>query len=194
MTSVDMPATEPQPFRVYGYRWIVLLSFMFIVGMNQLLWITFAPITGAAAQFYHTTDLVISLLSMSFMVIYIVLVIPSAWMIDTLGFRTAVGIGAGLTALFALTRGLFAASFPLVFASQIGIAMGQPLVVGAVTKVAAAWFPTKERATAAGLGTLAIYLGILIGMLITPALTVSHGMASMLLIYGIVSAVAALCF
>ncbi len=194
MTDSVARASGSDSFRVYGYRWVVLLSFMFIVGMNQLLWITFAPITGAVAQFYHTTDLVIGLLSMSFMAVYIVLVIPSAWMIDTLGFRTAVGIGAALTALFALTRGLFAMSFPLVFVSQIGIAMGQPLVVGAVTKVAAAWFPTKERATAAGLGTLAIYLGILVGMLITPALTVSYGMASMLLIYGIVSAVAAICF
>jgi MFS family permease len=194
MPSAEAAVSESQTFRVYGYRWVVLLSFMFIVGMNQLLWITFAPITGAAAQFYHTSDLVIGLLSMSFMAVYIVLVIPSAWMIDTLGFRTAVGIGAVLTAVFALTRGLFADSFPLVFASQIGIAMGQPLIVGAVTKVAAAWFPTKERATAAGLGTLAIYLGILVGMLITPALEVKHGMASMLLIYGIVTVVAALCF
>jgi fucose permease len=116
MTNAEGQVAEPQPFRVYGYRWVVLLSFMFIAGMTQLLWITFAPITGAAAQFYHTTDLVISLLSMSFMVIYILIVIPSAWMIDTLGFRTAVGIGAVLTAFFALTRGLFATNLPLVFA------------------------------------------------------------------------------
>ncbi len=194
MTNAERPAAESEPFRVYGYRWIVLLSFMFIVGMNQLLWITFAPITGAAAQFYHTTDLVIGLLSMGFMAVYIVLVIPSAWLIDTYGFRTAVGIGAVFTAVFALTRGLFASSFPLVFASQIGIAIGQPLIVGAVTKVAAAWFPTKERATAAGLGTLAVYLGILVGMLITPALEVRYGMSGMLLAYGIVTVVAALCF
>jgi MFS family permease len=194
MTNTKARESESDTFRIYGYRWVVLLSFMFIVGMNQLLWITFAPITGTAAQFYHTSDLVIGLLSMSFMAVYIVLVIPSAWMIDTLGFRTAVGVGAVLTAFFALTRGLFAASFPLVFASQIGIAFGQPLVVGAVTKVAAAWFPTRERATAAGLGTLAIYLGILVGMLVTPALTVKYGMASMLLVYGIVTIVSALCF
>ena len=194
MTNAEARVAEPQSFRVYGYRWVVLLSFMFIAGMTQLLWITFAPITGAAAQFYHTSDLVIGLLSMSFMAIYVVLVIPSAWMIDTLGFRTAVGIGAVLTAFFALTRGLFAASFPLVFASQTGIALGQPLVVGAVTKLAAAWFPTKERATAVGLGTLAIYLGILIAMLITPALAVKYGMATMLLIYGAVAVVSALGF
>ena len=88
----NAPAAERTSFRVYGYRWVVLLSFMFIAGMTHLLWITFAPITGEAAQFYHTSDLVIGLLSMSFMLIYVILVIPSAWMIDTYGFRTAVGI------------------------------------------------------------------------------------------------------
>lgn len=98
MTSAEKQVTESQPFRIYGYRWVVLLSFMFIAGMTQLLWITFAPITGAAAQFYHTSDLVIGLLSMSFMAVYVVLVIPSAWLIDTYGFRTAVGLGAALTA------------------------------------------------------------------------------------------------
>ena len=194
MQSAEAAVPESQSFRVYRYRWVVLASFMFIAGMNQLLWITFAPITGAAAQFYHTTDLVIGLLSMSFMAVYIVLVIPSAWLIDTYGFRTAVGIGAAFTALFALSRGLFATSFPLVLVSQMGIAIGQPLIVGAVTKVAAAWFPTRERATAAGLGTLAVYLGILVAMIMTPVLEVSYGMASMLLIYGIVTVIAALCF
>jgi MFS family permease len=194
MTSAETPAAEVQSFRVYGYRWIVLLSFMFIAGMTQLLWITFAPITGTAARFYHTSDLVIGLLSMSFMAVYVVLVIPSAWLIDTYGFRTAVGIGAALTAVFALGRGLFANNFQFVFVCQMGIALGQPLVVGAVTKVAAAWFPTNERATAAGLGTLAIYLGILVAMLVTPVLAVAYGMASMLLIYGIVTIVSALCF
>jgi fucose permease len=99
MRSTEAAVSESQSFRVYGYRWVVLLSFVFIAGMTQLLWITSAPITGAAAQFYHTSDLGVGLLSMNLMAVYVVLVIPSAWLIDTCGFRAAVGIGAGLTAL-----------------------------------------------------------------------------------------------
>jgi len=180
--------------KLYNYRWVVLLAFMFIAAMNQLLWITFAPITSAAAAFYGTTDLMIGLLSMMFMVIYIVLVLPSAWVIDTYGFRVAVGIGAVLTAVFALTRGIFAANLTVVFISQIGIAVGQPLILGAITKLAARWFPIKERATATGLGTLAMYLGILLAMLITPALTIKYHLPNMLMIYGIVTAVSAIAF
>ena len=50
-------------FKVYGYRWIVLLAFMAIVAVNQLLWITFAAITREAMQFYNVSELAIGLLS-----------------------------------------------------------------------------------------------------------------------------------
>ncbi len=101
----------------------------------------------------------IGLLSMVFMIVYILVVLPAAWAIDTWGFKAAVGLGAVLTAVFGLMRGLFASNYTVVFLSQVGIAVGQPLVIGAITKIAARWFPVRERATASGVGTLALYLG-----------------------------------
>ena len=128
------------------------------------------------------------------MIVNILLVIPAAWAIDTWGFKTAVGLGALLTGVFALLRGLLAARFGLVFASQVGLAVGQPLVIGATTKLAACWFPPRERATATGLGTLALYLGPLTAMIITAPLAARHGIPGMLVIYGIAAAVAAVLF
>jgi MFS family permease len=178
----------------YGYRWVVLASFMLIVAMNQALWITFASITGDAMKFYATSDIMIGLLSIVFMAVYIVLVLPAAWLIDTWGIRGAVSLGAALTAVFGLTRGLFADSFTAVFISQIGIAVGQPLILGAITKLAGRWFPRDERATAAGLGTLGVYIGVLVSVLVTPMLLGAHGMKSALLVSGIAGAAAAVFF
>ncbi|RLA97240.1 MAG: MFS transporter [Deltaproteobacteria bacterium] len=180
--------------RVYSYRWIVLVVFMFILGMTQLLWITFAPITKNAAQFYGVSDLKIGLFSMSFMIVYVFVSIPASWVIDTYGFRVGVGIGAVLTGIFALTRGIFASDYNLVLLSQVGIAVGQPFVLNSITKVAARWFPINERATAAGLGSLALYLGIVAGMALTPYLTIKYGLPEMLYIYGIVSLISAFTF
>jgi sugar phosphate permease len=171
-------------YQVYRYRWIVLLAFMLVTAANQLLWITFAPITGEAARYYNVSDLSIGLLSLVFMVVYIALAIPAAWVIDSFGLRVGVGIGAALTGLFGLLRGLAAASYPVVLAAQVGIAIGQPFILNALTTVAARWFPLHERATAAGLGSLSIYLGILAGLALTPYLTLSAGLAGMLMIYG----------
>ncbi len=180
--------------KVYGYRWVVLLSFVLIALMTQVLWITFAPVTSAAAKFYGTSDLQIGLLSMIFMIVYIVMVLPSAWAIDTWGFKAAVGIGAVLSAVFALTRGIFASNFTVVFLSQIGIAAGQPFVIGSITKIAARWFPVEERATASGLGTLALYLGPLAAMLLSPYLVLRIGIPRMLLAYGIATVAGAVIF
>ncbi len=185
---------EQAGFKVYGYRWVVLLAFMFVVAINQLLWITFAPITSDAAKYYGVSDLSIGLLSLSFMVVYIVVSIPASWVIDTLGMRVAVGIGAALTGVFGLLRGLAAADYTWVLIAQIGIAIGQPFILNAITKVAARWFPMRERATAAGLGSLATYLGILVGLVVTPYLTIGSGIGGMLVIYGIVAAIAAVVF
>jgi MFS family permease len=176
------------------YRWVVLGSFMLAVFANQALWITFAPVTTDAMAWWGATDLAVGLLSMVFMAVYVLLVLPSAWLIDTWGFRWSVMLGAALTAVFGVARGLFAESFPLVFAAQVGIALGQPLVLGAITKLAAHWFAPEERATASGLGTLAIYLGVLAGLVVTPRLLSSLGMRAMLLSCGAAAAVAAIAF
>ena len=181
-------------FRVYGYRWVVLLAFMCAILANQTLWITFAPITGSAAEYYGVSDLSIGLLSMSFMIVYIVVSIPASWTIDTYGIKVAVGIGAALTGVFGLLRGLLAPSYSLVLISQIGIAVGQPFILNAITTVAARWFPVQERATASGLGSLAMYVGIMVGMVLTPFLTIRFGIAGMLLIYGVATVIAAVVF
>jgi MFS family permease len=185
---------EKSTFKVYSYRWIMLLVFMFAVVVNQLLWITFAPITSDAARFYGVSDLSIGLLSLVFMLVYIVVSVPASWAIDTYGIRVAVGIGAALTGGFGLLRGLLAANYTWVLVAQVGIAVGQPFILNAISTVAARWFPMEERATAAGLGSLAMYLGILLGMALTPFLTSPLGIAGMLLAYGAVSVLAALVF
>ena len=185
---------EQTEVRVYGYRWVVLLVFMVVIAINQLLWITFAPITSDAAAFYGVSDLSIGLLSMCFMIVYLFISIPASWMIDTYGVRTAVGIGAVLTGAFGLLRGLVAHDYGWVLVAQIGIAIGQPFILNAITTVAARWFPVQERATAAGLGSLAIYLGILLGLVLTPYLMIQSQIGGTLLIFGIVSVAAAVLF
>jgi MFS family permease len=185
---------KDQTFRVYGYRWVVLGVFMFVNLTVQMLWITFAPITGPAAEFYGVTDLQIGYLAMSFMVTYLFISFPASWVIDTYGFRKAVSIGAVLMSVFAIMRGLAGANYMLVLIGSIGIAIGQPFLMNAWTKVPANWFSINERATAVGLVTLANLLGTALGMLLTPILTERLPIPTVQLIYGGVAALATVMF
>jgi cyanate permease len=181
-------------FKLYGTRWIMLIVYMLMAAVNQLLWITFAPITGDATKYYGVSDLQIGILSMCFMIVYIVVSIPASWMIDKYGIRIGVGIGAVFTGIFGLLRGFAGTDYNLLLLAQIGIAIGQPFILNAITKLAARWFPIEERATAAGLGTLSMYIGILAGMTLTPYLTIGSGISGMLYIYGIISVLTAVIF
>jgi len=185
---------EKQIIKAYPYRWVVLSIFMLIIAANQLLWITFAPITAEAVRFFGVTDIQVGILSMCFMIVFILFSIPASWIIDKYGIRIGVGIGALLTGLFGLMRGLITEDYHSILMSQIGIAIGQPFLLNAITKLAARWFPIRERATASGLGTLSMYIGIFAGMVITPYLTAKNGIANTLYIYGIFAAVAAIVF
>jgi len=172
----------------------MLVVYMLAIAVNQIMWITFAPVTIDATVFYGVSDLRIGILSMSFMIVYLFVSIPASWIIDTYGIRTGVGIGVVLTGLFGLLRGLFATEYSLLLVFQIGIAIGQPFLLNSITKVASRWFPVSERATASGLGTLAMYFGILLGMSLTPFLVNSRGMDGMLFLYGMVSAATVVVF
>ncbi len=170
--------------RVYGYRWVMLAAFMFVNVTIQILWICFAPVTHEAMQFYRVSELSIGWLAMLFMVVYIPLAIPAAWAIDTYGFRKAVSLGAVLLGVFGLLRGLHTSDFRWTVLCTIGLAVAQPLILNAFTKLAALWFPLEQRATIVGLLFLATFLGIAIGEAATPPLVMRFGLAEMQRIYG----------
>ena len=174
--------------QVYRYRWVVLAVFMLVNLTIQVLWISYASVTGPAAEFYGVSDLQIGLLAMVFMIAFLPLSIPASWVIDTYGFRVAVGIGVTLMGVFGLLRGFAGANYGLVLGATIGIAVAQPLLLNAWTTVPAKWFPIDGRATAVGLVTLANLIGTALGLALTPVLIESMSLPTVQLIYGSVAA------
>ncbi len=185
---------EQSGIKVYGYRWVVLLVYFLVNALMQLQWIIFAPITSEAVKFYNVPAMQIDLLSLIFMVVYIFISFPASYIIDTWGIRIGIGIGAVLMGVFGFMKGFYGANYDMVVIAQIGIAIGQPFVMNAVTKVGARWFPLHERATQSGLSVLAQFVGIIVAMVLTPILFKMYGMEKMLMIYGIVTLAGAVIF
>jgi MFS family permease len=181
-------------YRLYGYRWVVLGAFMFINLTIQILWISYAPITGPATKLYGVSDAQIGLLAELFMIAFIPLSLPISWAIDTYGFRRTVSLGVVLMAIFGLARGL-AGNYTLVLWSTVGLAISQPFMLNTWTKVPAQWFGLEERATAVGLVTLSSLLGVAVGEGLTPVLT-EGGMSipTAQLLYGGIAAFSAVLF
>jgi MFS family permease len=183
--------------KVYPYRWIILILYFFISVIIQIQWLTFASVSSAAQEFYQTSALRIDFLSMIYMLVFIIMSIPASYIIDTLGLRKGLVIGALLTGIFGALKAWGGNSLLLVAIAQTGLAVAQPFILNAVTKVGAKWFPVHERATAVGIGTLAQFVGIIIALAITPILITetqngSYNFAGMLWIYGVASITASI--
>jgi len=160
----------------------------------QILWISFAPVNSLAQAFYGVDKLSIDLLALSFMIVYIPITFLSAWIIDKYGFKIGAGIGAIIAGIFGLLRFAAFDSYLLVLIFQIGIGIGQPFILNAITKLSANWFPDDERTTATGLALISQFLGIALGMFITPMLVLGNNLLPMLLIFGILSMISGVIF
>jgi sugar phosphate permease len=188
---------EEMKYQVYGYRWIILLMVFLITVTIAIQWLTFAPIAREARIAYDASALQIDLLSMLFMIVFILVCIPASYVLDRFGIRIGIGIGAALTGVFGLMKGIFAPSYAMMVVCQVGLGVAQPFILNSATKVAAKWFPMQERATAVGVATLAQFLGFVVVMVATPILVAgsgADGIGTMLVTYGILSMAGAVLF
>jgi MFS family permease len=171
-------------------RWLILASYALVAACTQLLWLTFAPIDTRAAAVMHTDVGTVGDLAAVFPFVYIVLALPTGRWLDA-RFEQALGLGAVLTAAGALLRLAFATSFAWQLAGQLVIAAGQPLVLNAITKIAARYFPEGERATAISIGTVALFAGILVSVLVGGPLFGAGGIPLLLLVEAVPAVVGA---
>lgn len=177
---------------VYKYRWIILASIVPIIICTEMFWLTLAPISSLAGEYYNVGSMGISLFSASYMIMYILFTIPASLIIDKYGYRLSLIIGALITAVFGMLRFVFSDNFTLVMLMQFIIAIGQPFLLNISTKVPANWFPVNERSIASGILTMAQYMGFVVAMVLSPILADSFGIPSLYMVFGVIACICAL--
>ncbi len=191
---------ETENYNVYPYRWIVLTGYMLVTTAILVQWVAHASVARAAeayyaGQFNPASFYNIDLLASIYMIVYLVMSIPAAYIIDRYGIRISLGLGSILTAAAGLAKGIWIDIFMAQVIFQFVLAVAQPFVLNAITSVAVRWFPVRERGIASGIATLSQYVGLIIGIGITPLMIVTdpasidygHGFEKTFMIYGIAS-------
>lgn len=170
--------------------WWVVAAYGLIAAATQTLWLTYAPITTGAAHRYGVSVSAIGWLSEIFPLLYVVLAVPAGALLDR-WFRPVLAAGGALVAAGGLLR-LGGDTFAWALAGQALVAIGQPVVMSAVGKLAGVYLPPSQRAAGISAGSAAGFLGMLVALLLGPALGVSR--LTLLLqveaVLGVVSAVA----
>jgi sugar phosphate permease len=165
-------------------RWLVLAAFGALVTSSQVLWLAFAPITPQAQQSLGVSEGSIGDLAVINPLMYVLIAIPAGRWMDR-RFDSALAAGAMLTATGALLRLVDPSSYVWVFAGQLILSVGQPLVLNASTKVAARYFPPRERTAAISVASAAQFTGILAAALTGGALYDAGGLRLLLTIHAV---------
>lgn len=181
-------------YRACGYRWVILAVYMYIAALTQLYWLNFTSIDTYVEENLHISAMSTGLLALVFPLVYIILSVPAGFIIDKKGFKYSIGIGVVFTGIFSMLRLTSPYSYAMLLISQAGISVGQPFVLNGITKLVVTWFPQKEEATAVGLGSLSLFIGMIVALGVTPVLVESIGFSSMLMIYGIMGVAGILLF
>ena len=172
-------------------RWVILAGFALLTACTQWLWLAYAPITTQTHQLMGVSEGAVGDLAVIFPLVYVILALPAGRWLD-IGFERALGLGAALTGAGGLLRLAGPTSYGWAMAGQLVTAAGQPFVLNSITKVAARYFPARERTSAVSVGSVALYAGILAAVLSGEPLLHAGGLTLLLRVQAAVAVVAAL--
>src|SRR5271169_6266060 len=169
--------------------WRVISAYALVCGATQILWLTYAAITTETARRYGVSVSAVGWLPEIFPLLYVALAIPAGILLDR-WFRPTLAAGGGLVALGGLVR-LGGETFAWAMAGQVTVAVAQPVVLSAVSKLAGEYLPVEQRATGISVGSAGNFVGILVALLLGPTVGASGHLERLLVVEAILAVIAA---
>ncbi|XP_072479622.1 choline/ethanolamine transporter FLVCR2 [Notamacropus eugenii] len=170
--SSDSAAREPVKVKVSRLRWVIVLLFSSYSLCNAFQWIQYGAVNNVFMHFYGVSAFSIDWLSMSYMVTYIPLLFPVAYILEKYGLRTVALLGSVLNCVGAWVKvgSLKPNLFAVTVLGQFICAVAQVFILGMPSRIAAVWFSEREVSTACSLAVFGNQVGIALGFLIPPIL------------------------
>jgi predicted MFS family arabinose efflux permease len=159
--------------------WPVIAAYALVCAATQILWLTYAAITTETARRYGVSVSAVGWLAEIFPLLYVVLAIPAGILLDR-WFRPTLAAGGALVALGGVVR-LGGETFAWAMAGQVLVAIAQPIVLSAVSKLAGEYLPADQRASGISVGSAGNFVGMLLALLLGPTFG-AHGQLERLLV------------
>uniref|UniRef100_A0A8U7M4M5 FLVCR choline and putative heme transporter 2 n=1 Tax=Corvus moneduloides TaxID=1196302 RepID=A0A8U7M4M5_CORMO len=168
LTSDSLPS-KYKPEKLHFF--ILCIPFSYSL-CNAFQWIQYGSINNIFVRFYDVSAFAIDWLSMSYMLIYIPLLFPVAWLLDKRGLRLIALAGSALNAMGAWVKlgSLKPHLFPVTVMGQVICALAQVFILGMPSRIASVWFGSHEVSTACSIAVFGNQLGIAAGFLVPPVL------------------------
>lgn len=159
--------------------WGVIVAYSLVCVATQALWLSYATITTETSRRYGVSVDAVGWLAEIFPLLYVVLAIPAGILLDR-GFAPVLIAGGFLVALGGVLR--LGNTFAWAMAGQAVVAISQPVVVSAVSKLAGEYLPAGQRPAGIAVGSAAGFVGMLIALILGPTVG-AHGHLERLLAF-----------
>ena len=170
--------------------WPAVLAYCLVGAANQMVWLTYAPVTTVSAEHFGVSETAVGWLANLFPLVYLPLAIPAGLALDR-WFRPTLLLGAGLTAVGALVR-LVDSTFAWALLGQVVVAVAQPFVLNAVTGITGHYLEEEDRAKGIALGTASVFAGLVLAFVLGAVLPGEDQLTTLVLIGSAFAVVAAL--
>lgn len=175
-----------------GNDWFAIAAFCLVAAANQMLWLTFAPVTTDVAAHYGVSEDAVGLLSEIFPLFYVLLAVPAGLLLDRWPVQTLLSAAALSAGGAALRMG--GDTYAWLFAGQALVSVAQPAILGAITKIADQRLAPQRRPMGIAVGSASTFAGAVAALALGALLGAEDGPDLLLAIGAGASAVALLVF
>ncbi|KAF2276726.1 MFS general substrate transporter [Westerdykella ornata] len=160
-------------FRVYKRRWFGLAQLVLLNIVVSWDWLTFAPISATAAEYFDVSETAINWLSTGFLFAFVVISPVTIYTLHR-GPKHAILWSSAFLLVgnwirYIGTR-VSGGNYGVVLFGQIVTGLAQPFVLAAPTRYSDLWFTERGRVSATALASLANPFGGALAQLINPLL------------------------
>ncbi len=171
-------------------RWHVIAAYGLVCAATQVLWLSYAAITTSTAKHYGVSVGAVGWLAEIFPLLYVALAIPAGMLLDR-WFRPSLAGGGALVAAGGLVR-LGGQSFAWALAGQTLVAVAQPVVLSAVSKLAGEYLPAHERANGIAIGSAGSFAGMVLALILGPTVGGGGHIERLLVVEAVLAVIPAL--
>jgi MFS family permease len=169
-------------------RWLMIVLCYAATTINYVDRAVIAVAAPFMQRELHLDPTVMGFVLGAFFWTYAFMQVPAGWIVDRIGARITYAVAVAWWSVFtALTA--FAGSAAAIFGCRLLLGVGESGAYPSNVKVAASWFPTRERALAAGIFDSGSRTGSALALPIVSALVFAFGWRAAFVLTGLVGLV-----
>ena len=146
------------------FRFCVVISYCLLSFANAVGWVTYSSTADKYKEAYNLTSNQVNMFGLIYMILYPIVCIPEAYLVDNVSTYLALSLSSFTTLLGSLLKA-FPNKLYLAYIGQVLCSVFQPVILNSPAKISAVWFKDENRAKITTVCVISNNLGVMFGII-----------------------------